>query len=110
MFKKSFDNNDDYRKFLNGMFNQAKRVGAAQERAKDYRIDEYVEVDFEINLNKNGFQVYHDNKTFMCHTGKQLIDYLKSVGVSDDQLLATQELLLKECMKRGMKFPIDIID
>lgn len=109
MFKKSFDNNDDYRAFLNDMFEQSKRIGAAQEREKDYS-DEYIEVDFEINLNKNGFQVYHDNKTFMCQTGKQLVDYLRSMGASNGQLLDMQELLLKECLKRGMKFPIDLID
>ena len=109
VFYKGFDNND-YRAFLNEMFEYSKRIGAAKERAKDCMNNDYTEVDFEIRLNNKGFQVYHDNKTFICQTGKQLVTYLKSVGVSDMQLIDMQELLLNECMKRGMRFPKDIID
>ena len=109
MSYKGFDNND-YRAFLNEMFEYSKRIGAAKERAKDHMNDDYVEVDFQIGLSNKGFQVYYDNKTFICQTGKQLVIYLKSLGVSDIQLLDVQELLLNECMKRGMRFPKDIID
>ena len=77
---------------------------------KHFDNNDYTEIDCEIGLNKDGFQVYHDNKTFICQTGKQLITYLKLIGVSNSQLLDMQELLLKECMKRGMRFPKDMID
>ena len=110
MFNKGFDNNDDYRAYLNEIFEYSKRIGAAKERVKDYIDDDYAEVECEIRLNKAGFQVHHDNKIFICQTGMQLVTYLKSIGVSNSQLLDMQELLLKECMKRGMKFPRDIID
>ena len=103
MFEKRFDNNEGFRSFLNETFEEAKRIGAKQERAKDYGDEEYVEIEFEINFNKKGFQVYYDNKTFICQNGKQLIEHLKSLGASDGQLLQIQEMLLKERLKRKLK-------
>lgn len=41
MSYKGFDNND-YRAFLNEMFEYSKRIGAAKERAKDYMNNDYV--------------------------------------------------------------------
>lgn len=98
----------DYKKYFDEMYNYAKTIGARRERMKDSKGD-LSGIDCEIRIVKEGFQVYHDNKTFLCYTGEQLVSYLKSIGMSERQLLDIQEMILKECMKRGMKFPKDLL-
>lgn len=95
-------------KYMNEMYEYAQKIGAKQERLKDKRCTSEG-IDCEIRIVKQGFQVYCDNKTYLCYTGEQLISYLISIGVSEKQLLDIQEMILFECYKRGMKFPKDLL-
>lgn len=85
------------------------KIGARQERLKDKKLTDN-DIECEITINKEGFCVRHDNKMFKCYNGIQLISYLQSINISERQLLDLQELILKECMRRGMEFPEGIID
>ena len=110
MNKKVFYNQEEYREYLNKMFEQAKRIGATKERLKDYKNKDNAEIELHIAICNDGFHVYQKNKTFMCQTGEQLISYLKTMEISKRQMLEIQELLLSECMKLGIEFPTDLID
>lgn len=99
----------EYQEYLDRMFESAKKIGAAQERLKDYKHEEQEDVELHIVIFDFGFQVSQNNKTFICQTGEQLVNHLKSLNTSESQLLEIFECVLGECMKRGIDFPTHLI-
>lgn len=108
MYKK-FMGEEEYREYLDRMFESAKKIGAAQERLKDSEQEEPDEIEFHISILTSGFQVYQDNKTFICQTGEQLVNYLKTLPISKSHLLEIYDTILFECMKYEIDFPTDLI-
>lgn len=108
MFKKIMGDKE-YREYLDKMFESAKKIGAKQERLKDSKEEELDEIEIHIAILTDGFQVYQDNKTFICQTGEQLVNYLSTLPISEVHLLEVYDILLSECMKYGIDFPTDLI-
>lgn len=108
MFKKIMGD-EEYREYLDRMYESAKKIGAKQERLRDNKKEEPDDIEFHIAILADGFQVYQDNKTFMCQTGEQLVNYLSTLPISESHLLEVYETILLECMKHDIDFPTHLI-
>ena len=100
---------EEYGEYLDKMFESAKKIGAKQERLKDYSHEEQEDIEIHIQILTNGFQVHHESKTFMCQTGEQLIKYFRTLPISEAHFLELCETVLLECVKYDIDFPTDLI-
>ena len=109
MKKKIFTNQEEYREYLDEMFEDASKIESTQGKLKDSKQTERNEIELHIAICTDGFHVHQEHKTFVCQTGEQLVSYLKTMSIPKSQLLELHDLLLSECMKYEIDFPTNLI-